>query len=126
MIRNAKHRDSVKLESSWAVQTIDLLQALNEFNPTIVHFSGHGSDQDEIVFQSPDGNAILVSKEAIVQTIVASSDNIRLVFFNTCFSKNQAQAVSKHLEATIGMNTSIGDEAARVFSSQFYSSISFV
>lgn len=125
MIRNAKHRDSVKLESSWAVQTIDLLQALNEFNPTIVHFSGHGSDQDEIVFQSPDGNAKLVSKEAIVQTMVASSDNIRLVFFNTCFSKNQAEAVSKHIEVTIGMNTSIGDEAARVFSSQFYSSISF-
>lgn len=125
MIRNAKHRDSVKLESSWAVQTIDLLQAINEFNPTIVHFSGHGSDQDEIVFQSPDGNAKLVSKEAIVQTMVASSDNIRLVFFNTCFSKNQAEAVSKHIEVTIGMNTSIGDNAARVFSSQFYSSISF-
>jgi hypothetical protein len=28
-------------------------------------------------------------------------------------------------EATIGMNTSIGDDAARIFSSQFYSSIGF-
>lgn len=85
MIRNAKHRDSVKLESCWAVQTIDLLQALNEFDPTIVHFSGHGSAQDQIVFQSPDGRAKLVSKEAIVQAMMASSDNIRLVFFNTCY-----------------------------------------
>lgn len=33
--------------------------------------------------------------------------------------------VSQHVEAAIGMNTSIGDNAARVFASQFYSSISF-
>jgi hypothetical protein len=125
MIRKAKHRDSVKLESCWALQTIDLLQALNDFNPSIVHFSGHGSDKDEIVFQTQDGAAKFVSKEAIVQTMMASSDNIRLVFFNTCYSRNQAEAISEFVDATIGMNTSIGDQAARVFSSQFYSSISF-
>lgn len=125
MIRKAKHRESVKLESCWALQPMDLLQALNDFNPTIVHFSGHGSDEDEIVFQAQDGTAKLVSKEAIVQTMMASSENIRLVFFNTCYSRNQAEAVSQFVDATIGMNTSIGDEAARVFSSQFYSSIGF-
>ncbi|TZF98688.1 CHAT domain-containing protein (plasmid) [Chryseobacterium panacisoli] len=125
MIRKARHRDSVKFESRWALQTIDLLQAINEHDPTIVHFSGHGSDNDEIVFQSQDGVTKLVKKEALVQTMMASSDNIRLVFFNTCFSKNQAEAISQFVDATIGMNTSIGDEAARVFSSQFYSAISF-
>lgn len=57
--------------------------------------------------------------------MMASSSDIRLVFFNTCYSYNQAEAVTKHVEAAIGMNTSIGDEAARVFSSQFYSSIGF-
>lgn len=125
MIKKAKHRESVKLESCWALQPMDLLQALNDFNPAIVHFSGHGSDEDEIVFQAHDGTAKLVSKEAIVQTMMASSENIRLVFFNTCYSRNQAEAVSQFADATIGMNTSIGDEAARVFSSQFYSSIGF-
>jgi hypothetical protein len=48
-----------------------------------------------------------------------------LVFFNTCNSHGQAEAVVEHIEAAIGMNTSIGDEAARVFSSNFYSSIGF-
>lgn len=51
--------------------------------------------------------------------------NIRLVFFNTCYSINQAEAVSQFVDATIGMNTSIGDETARIFSSQFYSAIGF-
>lgn len=125
MIKKAKHRESVKLESCWAVQPIDVLQALNEFQPAIVHFSGHGSNTDEIVFQTPDGQSKLVTKEALVQTMMASCEGIRLVFFNTCYSKNQAKAISQFVEATIGMSTSIGDKAARIFSSQFYSSISF-
>jgi hypothetical protein len=125
MIRKAKHRDSVHFESRWAVQPMDVLQAINELNPTIVHFSGHGSDSDEIVFQDTSGNAKLVSKEAIVQTMMASSSDLRLVFFNTCYSYNQAEAVTHHIEAAIGMNTSIGDDAARIFSSQFYSAIGF-
>ncbi len=125
MIRKSKHRDSVKFETCWAVQPIDLLQAINEYKPSIIHFSGHGSDNDEIIFQTNDGKTKIVSKEAIVQTMMASSEGIRLVFFNTCYSRNQAESVSEFVEATIGMRTSIGDEAARIFSSQFYSSIGF-
>ncbi|MCJ8346402.1 CHAT domain-containing protein, partial [bacterium] len=125
MIQKSKHRNSVKFESCWAVQTIDIFQALNEFKPTIVHFSGHGSDRDEILLQDQSGNTKYVTKEAIVQTMRSSSNNLRMVFFNTCFSKNQAEAIVKSIESAIGMNTSIGDEAARVFSSQFYSSIGF-
>lgn len=125
MIRKAKHRDAVKLETRWAVRPADILQAMNELDPVIVHFSGHGSDADEIVFQNPDGSAKLVSKEAIVQVMVASSDKVRLVFFNTCYSFGQAKAIAQYVDAAIGMNTSIGDDAARIFASQFYSAIGF-
>ena len=38
---------------------------------------------------------------------------------------NQAAACTQHVDAAIGMNRSIGDTAARVFSSQFYSAIGF-
>lgn len=124
-IRKSKHRDVVKLHSCWANRPPDVLQAINEFDPTIVHFSGHGSDQDEIVFQDDHGKTKLVSKEAIVQTMIACSGSIRLVFFNTCYSNNQAEAVVKHVDAAIGMNTSVGDDAARIFASQFYSGVGF-
>lgn len=124
-IRKSKHRDSVHLITAWAIRPPDVLQELNERKPAIVHFSGHGSDQDEIVFQDDQGQAKLVSKEAIVQLMMACSGNIRLVFFNTCYSHNQAEAVVQHVEAAIGMKTSIGDGAARIFASQFYSAIGF-
>jgi hypothetical protein len=125
MIRKSKHRDAVHLESRWAVRPLDVLQAINECQPRIVHFSGHGSDQEEIVFQDNTGQAKFVSKEAIVQTMAAASGDIQLVFFNTCYSRAQAEAVVQYVPSAIGMNTSIGDDAARVFSAQFYSAIGF-
>lgn len=125
MIRKAEHRDSVRFETRWAIRPTDIIQAINELQPTIVHFSGHGTDTDEIVLQSNSGTTKTVSKEAIAQTMTVFADNIRLVFFNTCYSNNQAKAVTMHIEAAIGMNTSISDGAARIFSSQFYSAISF-
>lgn len=125
MIRKSEHRNSILFESRWATRALDVIQAINEENPTIIHFSGHGSDRDEIVFQDNQGNAKLVSKEAIVQTMMSTSDEIRLVFFNTCFSYGQAQELVQHVDAAIGMTTSIGDEAASVFAAQFYSAIGF-
>lgn len=124
-LKSSKYSDCVKLESYWAIRPFDVLYALNEFSPAIVHFSGHGSEKDEIVFLDNQGQSKLVSKDAIVQTMMASSEGIRLIFFNTCYSRNQAEAVVEHVEAAIGMNTSISDDAARIFSSQFYSSIGF-
>lgn len=125
MIRKSKHRDSVQLESCWAVQPLDVLQAINEHRPQVVHFSGHGSNLDEIVFQDKEGNAKTVSKDAIVQTMLAGSSDIQLVFFNTCFSHRQAEAVVKYVKAAVGMTVKISDEAARVFAAQFYSAVGF-
>ncbi|NLB33668.1 MAG: CHAT domain-containing protein [Tissierellia bacterium] len=125
MIRKSEHRDSVKFETRWATRPMDILQAINELNPDVIHFSGHGSDTDELVLQDAEGSPKFVSKEAIVQTMMTSSDKIRLVFFNTCFSYGQAEAVVEYVEVAIGMNTSIGDDAARIFAAQFYSAIGF-
>ena len=125
MIRKSEHRDAVAFRSCWAVRPLDVLQAINQYAPQVVHFSGHGSDANEIVFQDPTGNAKLVSQEAIVQTMQAGSDGIRLVFFNICSSAGQAAAVVKHVEAAIGMRVPVGDDAARVFAAQFYSAVGF-
>jgi CHAT domain-containing protein len=124
-IRASEYRDSVQLISRWAARPRDLLQALNELKPHIVHFSGHGSSSNDLVFQSDDGSTKLVSKEAIVTTMSTVTDNIRLVVFNACFSCDQAEAVTQHVEAAIGMNDAIGDDAARVFAAQLYSAIGF-
>ncbi|MEB4861015.1 CHAT domain-containing protein [Priestia megaterium] len=125
MIRKSQYRDSVSFITKWAARPLDILQAINEINPTIIHFSGHGLEGDELVFQDNSGRTKLIKKEAIVQTMVSTSDDIKLVFFNTCFSFGQAKAVTEHVDAAIGMNTSIGDDAARIFAAHFYSAVGF-
>lgn len=125
MITKSRYRDVVKLESCWAVRPGDILQYINEYQPTIVHFSGHGSSNDELVLMDNNSNTKLVSMESIVQAMSVANEDLRLVFFNTCHSKNQASNVTEYIECAIGMNTSITDNAAQIFSAQFYSSLGF-
>lgn len=124
-IRMSDYRDSVRFESRWATRSADILQAINETNPTIVHFSGHGAPNGDLVLLNPDGSAKMVSKEAISMAMATASDTIRLIVFNACFSESQAESVIEHIDAAIGMSTSIGDAAACVFAAQLYSSIGF-
>ncbi|MBR5402421.1 MAG: CHAT domain-containing protein [Treponema sp.] len=124
-IRLSDYRDSIKFESRWAVRPSNILQAINETNPTVIHFSGHGTEEGDLVLQNPDGSTKLVTKEAMSATISTLSSTIRLVVFNACFSKPQAVSVIRHIESAIGMTDSIGDEAAQIFAAQLYSSIGF-
>lgn len=124
-LRLSEFRDSVELRSRWAVRTGDLLQALNELKPRVVHFSGHGSQTDELIFLTEDGGSKFVTEEAMAASIATVADYVRVVFFNTCYSRAQAQAAAQHVDVAIGMNDSIGDDAARVFAAQFYSAIGF-
>jgi CHAT domain-containing protein len=125
MLRKSEHRDSISFESRWAVRPLDILQAINELNPDVIHFSGHGADTSELILENSDGSAKCVTKEAITQIIMTSSDKIHLIVFNTCFSYEQAQAVKEYVDAAIGMTTSISDNGACAFAAQFYSSLGF-
>ena len=124
-IRLSEYRDSVHFESRWAIRDSDILQAINETNPTIVHFSGHGAPSGELVLLNPDGSTKIVTKEAITMAMATASDTIRLVVFNACFSEKQAISVVEHIEAAIGMSDSIRDDTACTFAAQLYSSIGF-
>jgi hypothetical protein len=125
MLRKSEHRDSISFESRWAVRPLDILQAINELNPDVIHFSGHGADTSELVLENSDGSAKLVTKDAITQTIMTASDKIHLIVFNTCFSYEQAQSIKEYIDAAIGMATSISDNGACAFAAQFYSSLGF-
>ena len=124
-IRLSEYRDSVQFESRWATRSSDILQAINETNPTIVHFSGHGAENGDLSLLNPDGSTRIVTKEAITMAMSTASDTIRLVVFNACFSEVQAKSVVEHIEAAIGMADSIRDDTACAFAAQLYSSIGF-
>ena len=124
-IRLSDYRDSIQFESRWAVRSGDIIQAINETTPTIIHFSGHGAESGDLVLLKPDGTKEFVAKEAITAAISTVSDTVRLVIFNTCFSAAQAVSVVQNIEAAIGMSDSVQDDTAITFAAQLYSSIGF-
>jgi len=79
-IRLSKHRDAVDFQTRWTVRPSDILQAINELRPTVVHFSEHGTGNDELVLLDDLGEPKLIRKEAIVRAIATSTRTIKLVF----------------------------------------------
>ncbi|MEG4067165.1 CHAT domain-containing protein [Microcoleus sp. Pol11C2] len=124
-IRASQHRDSLKLLSAWAVQPDDLLQLFNEHKPDIVHFSGHGSQQGEIILVDKNGRPKAVGIKALKALFSTLKDNIRAVILNACYSELQAKAITEVIDCTIGMNTAIGDTAAITFAASFYRALGF-
>jgi hypothetical protein len=124
-IRAAKFRDTIALLTAWSVRPDDLLQYLNEHDPTIVHFSGHGGGVTGLVLQGDSGNPILVKARALGELFKNLKGKVRLVVLNACDSLVQAKAIAKEIDCVIGMRVSIGDEAARVFAASLYRAIGF-
>ena len=60
-IRSTEHRDSLELVTKWAVRPDDLLEYLNEYRPHVVHFSGHGTEEEQIILVDESHRAIPVS-----------------------------------------------------------------
>jgi hypothetical protein len=69
-IRASEHREMINLVSAWAVRPDDLIQSLNECRPQIVHFSGHGNQQGQIILTDNDRTPKPVSSAAGGMSIV--------------------------------------------------------
>ena len=124
-IRASDHRDVLELVALWAVRPDDLLQALNEHKPQIVHFSGHGSTAGEIILMDNNRQAKPVSATALKALFTTLKDNIRVVTLNACYSEVQARAIAEVIDCVIGMSAAIGDKAAITFAASFYRAIGF-
>jgi RNA polymerase sigma factor (sigma-70 family) len=116
-------RIPIRLRTHWAVQPDDLLQALNQDRPTVVHFSGHGTGDEGIVMHGIDGDAASVGAPALARLFRTMKDDIRVVVLNACYSEAQARPIAKIIDCVVGMKSSIGDVAARAFSAAFYGAL---
>ncbi|MEM8642697.1 MAG: NfeD family protein [Cyanobacteria bacterium P01_G01_bin.54] len=119
----SKNRDRFVLESRESVRPGDITQAIFDIEPSIVHFSGHGSNTDELCFEDVLGNVQVVNPSALAQLFELVSDRINYVVLNACYPAIQAEAISKHIPFVVGMNDAIGDKAAIAFATGFYKAL---
>ncbi len=119
----AKNRSGFEIVTGWATRVEDLHRALLEYQPTIVHFSGHGDGSNGLALSNNFGQVQLVSTEPLARLFGLFQDTIECVLLNACYSLDQAEAIHQHIDYVVGMNQAIGDVAAIKFATGFYDAL---
>ncbi len=122
-LQRAQKRDQFQLEQRLAVRPRDIQRAMLDIGPQIIHFSGHGTGEEGLVFEDEIGNTKLVDGEALAGLFELFADQIRCVVLNGCYSELQAKAIVNHIDYVIGINQAMDDRAAIEFAVGFYDAI---
>ena len=94
-----------------------------DYDPEIVHFSGHGSGEDGLKFDDGNGNTHHIASESLARLFALCSDHVKCDVLNACYGETQAEAIVQHIDYVIGMSADIGDEASVQFSVGFYDAL---
>src|SRR5258708_28271356 len=120
VLRAARMREDFQFESRTSVRPTDITQAIFDTRPRVVHFSGHGTEDGELCFESPDGKVQPVSQDALADLFKLLKNEVRCVVLNACFSEQQARSIAKYILFVVGMSKAMGESAAIVFAAGFY------
>lgn len=126
-IEKAIERNSNKKEIDLVVKLStrieDLIEALNQEKPHIIHFSGHGNSKGELMFTGDNMENMPIASNTLLKLFKASKENVKLVFLNACHSHTHAEVLSQEIDYLIGMNDFISEETATTFATSFYASL---
>ena len=123
-LRRASKRELFKLEQKWAVRQRDFYRAMLDYQPQIVHFSGHGTGVDGILLEDEAEQPVEVNASALASMFkLFAKKGVECVLLNACYSEAQAKAINQHVNYVIGMTQTVGDKAAIAFSVAFYDAL---
>jgi len=122
--RGAKFKLKIKFEP----RADTLTKVMLEQRPSIVHFSGHGTEEMEgfspagIVLENRDRDPFVVPGPALANMfkLLKRRFDVKLVLLNACVSMDQAKEISSVGCYAIGMADEIPDNMAVSFASGFY------
>lgn len=122
LARLQDYKQKVELERKCAINRTELKQITETYQPTILHFSGHGLEQG-ILVQNEDKNGheiLAADKLRLLFEYFKKEFQLELVLLNCCYSEAQARAIAQHVPFVIGTTIAVGDENAISFSTGFY------
>jgi CHAT domain-containing protein len=119
-LKRSRNRERYSIATAQAVRYRDIHRAILEYEPQIIHFSGHGVGEEGLVFEDETGAAKLVDAEALAGLFQLFSQQVECVVLNACYSQYQAVEIARHINYVVGMSQEIGDRAAIEFAVGFY------
>lgn len=121
-LRAITDRGKMHIDTIPAVELKDFSNAFNRYRPNILHISSHGN-QKYIALENEKGQAITVDDDTLINIVKLAGKQLKIVVLNACESSKMAASLTDVVDIAIGMNVSIGDDAACAFAVQLYSSI---
>ncbi|WFL76827.1 CHAT domain-containing protein [Altererythrobacter arenosus] len=124
-IREVALSHKIDLRPFLAPSFDDLIDALNEFRPHVVHFSGHGGDET-LLFDNErigDVGGTALDFDTIVELLDAVEFKPDGLILMACDTVEGAKKFLDHTSFVVAMADSIGDDAASDFSVRFYRSL---
>lgn len=123
-----------RLKRTEAASIDNLIDAVEDYEPQIIHFCGHGKEDQfdaqggripgGLVFHNEaKNNAEILTAETLERQFKALKEDfpqLHLVFLNGCHTQEQARAISKNGIYTVGTTDEITSDAARNFAAGFY------
>jgi hypothetical protein len=119
-LARARARDHYDPRISPAVTFARVVHDLDDHNPTIVHFGGHGDRSGNIILRTDQGRENPVSPDLVARMFASLRTPPRLAVFATCNSERLARAASAHVGHAIGFTEEVADTTARQFSTVLY------
>lgn len=124
-LQQARFGSQFVVETKLAVRLSDLQALLLQYDPTILHFSGHGTATGQIVLEDQAGNAAAVPPDALRRLFSALAGGLRCVVLNSCFSEAQADSIAECVDCVVAMAADVPDTAAIDFAVAFYRALAF-
>jgi hypothetical protein len=101
----------------------ELLPQVRRFSPTIIHFSGHGS-QAGLYIEDDNGNSVLIEPQRLAGVLaLACQQGLKGVVMNACYSESQAAIIADTVGHVVAMEGVLSDRGAIAFSREFYAAL---
>lgn len=125
VLRQGALRERFDLRPHAALRLADLQELLLRYQPTLLHFSGHGTPQHELLVQDERGQGVAMPVAALSDLFRSQQRTLRCVVLNACYSATQAAALAEHIDCVIGTPALMGDTAALQFATAFYRALAY-
>ncbi|MGN6110259.1 MAG: SAVED domain-containing protein [Kofleriaceae bacterium] len=120
-VRDAKRgRGRIRFVTKTNVDPDELVEHLNQYDPDIVHFSGHGR-AGSLSLETDIGAKVLITPATFARVLARETRRpIKAVYLNACKSKDFVADLLPHVSCVVTNSDVIDDDAAREFSTVFY------
>lgn len=123
-LRLTGDRDAVELRTGWTTSIDELMRQLNSYQPTVIHFSGHGGGRAGLVLDD-DGIAQRLSPGVLPRILETAAPATRIVVLDACFDDELAEALAEVVDCVVGTTAEITDAATRKFAVAFYRALGY-